>query len=334
MREIGAGRRPYPVSTAKRHHIVPQFLLARFAAPASNEGRLFYLDRRGGGSNGRIAVRDAAQRHRFYAVETAESTKDNRIEAFLGLIETHAAAALEKLLSDPSEMDEYDQIDIAMFLTMQTQRTPMAVARTEALVQQTAEEVFRDAAADPQRFTGEIAEVATDMSRAEIEAGRRELLKAIDEGRLKNRNLREEAWVATIDAWWEWSRYPLENSWYLLRPADGEFIVSDEGFAGVPIPNADRGTETTFPLAPDACLMLRSGSPGLRFVELPKRDVELVNLRTYGWADRFIYGRTQAAVTDTRALAKRKRHHVPRRPRGSLLPAETVRGVVRQTRPR
>jgi hypothetical protein len=312
MHEIGAGRRAFPKSDAKRHHIVPQFLLANFAEPPTKDGLLYALDRKTG-ANRRVAVRDAANRHRFYAVETTEAEKDNRIEAFLGLIEDHAARSLSRLLDDPLNMRELDPLDIALFLTMQTQRTPAAVARAEDLAQKTAEQVFRQAAADPEAFASDSAEIAEKfgLTPEEVEIGRRELVKAIDEGRLKNQNIRGEAWVAIIDSWLPAAEYPLKSSWFLMRPERGEFVTSDGGFAGVPVPGGQEASETTFPLAPDSCLMIRTGTPGLRIVEIPKRDVDMVNLRTYAWAERFIYGRTQAAVTGVRELAKKKRRRVP-----------------------
>jgi hypothetical protein len=98
--EIGARRRPFPQSDAKRHHIVPQFLLANFAEPPTKEGRLYAVDR-STGANHPVSVKNAANRHRFYAVETTEAGKDNRIEAFLALIEDHAAGSLRRLLEGP-----------------------------------------------------------------------------------------------------------------------------------------------------------------------------------------------------------------------------------------
>ena len=39
--------------------------------------------------------------------------------------------------------------------------------------------------------------------------------------------------------------------------------------------------------------------------------VARLNLRTYGWADHFVYGRTQKVLTDLRARAKRRPMEVP-----------------------
>jgi hypothetical protein len=307
MKEIGAGRRALPRSDAKRHHIVPQFLLAKFAEPpAKVGGHLYQLDRKSG-ANRRVAVKSAATRRRFYAVETTEAQKDNRIEAMLGLAEHHAALSLKKLLEDPASMDEYDRIDIAMFLTIQTQRTSEAVARTEAFIQETAEQVLREHVADQRAFAKSMADVGGGLADPTLEEARLKLLKAVDEGRLVNRNIREEAWRLILDSWLAASEHPLRMSWVLLRPRSGEFVTSDAGFAGVAnqaVDGAGETTETTFPLAPHACLMLRTGSPGLRFWEVPEVDVDRINLRTYAWAEQFIYGRTQAAVTGVRVLAK------------------------------
>jgi hypothetical protein len=42
-----------------------------------------------------------------------------------------------------------------------------------------------------------------------------------------------------------------------------------------------------------------------------RRDVENINLRTYGWAHRHIFGRSQEAVTSIRMLARRNRGRMP-----------------------
>ncbi len=310
MHAIGAGHRSLPRSEAKRHHIVPQFLLARFAEPPTKDGQLYQLDQRSG-ANRRVAVSKAAARHRFYAVETTEAEKDNRIEAMLGLAEHHAAESFVKLLDEPETMDEYDRIDIAMFLTIQTQRTPTAVARTEAIIQETADDVLREQVGDPEVFAKGMAEFGSKLAGQDLEEARQNLLRQIDDGNLVNPNIRGEAWSLILSTWLAAAETPLSMSWFLLRPEASEFVTSDGGFASVAVQNQTDGTETTFPLAPDACLLLRSGSPNLRFLDIPERDVESINLRTYGWAERFIYGRTQAAVTRVRALAKKNPRRIP-----------------------
>jgi len=45
LREIAEGTRPFPETTARRHHFVPAFSLACFAEPTGErKGRLFQLD--------------------------------------------------------------------------------------------------------------------------------------------------------------------------------------------------------------------------------------------------------------------------------------------------
>jgi hypothetical protein len=87
----------------------------------------------------RVSIKVAATRHRFYAVESTESPQDNRIESLLSLVEHHAAESIARLLEAPETMDEFDQIDIAIFVALQVQRTPTSLKRTEELILQTRE---------------------------------------------------------------------------------------------------------------------------------------------------------------------------------------------------
>jgi hypothetical protein len=62
-----------------------------------------------------------------------------------------------------------------------------------------------------------------------------------------------------------------------------------------------------------------TGARGTLYVD--RRGVEAINLRTYGWADRYIFGRSQEVVADVRRLAKArpKAVPVPRPPRQVLV---------------
>jgi hypothetical protein len=111
-------------------------------------------------------------------------------------------------------------------------------------------------------------------------------------------------------------------TWTLLRaPAGRDFVIGDTpvaiidptldprlglGFATSP------NTETTFPLDPSLCLHLKPGGEAWLEREASAAEVDDVNLRAYAWAQHSIYGRSQAAVTAVRAVAKSSRPTVIR----------------------
>jgi len=299
-----------PKSDAKRHHIVPRFLLARFAEPlGDNQGRLVQLDIKQGATNP-VSVKTAATRHRFYSVRSTEAEKDNRIESLIALIEDHAAESIRLLLECPEEMDEHDRIAISIFIALQVKRTPRALAKTEAMIRETGEAVIHEHVSDPEKFARTAQEHGSTLSRVELERMRRYLGKAIVDDRLRAKYVKEEAWRLMIENLLDAGRHPLEMEWFLLRPSDGQFVASDTGFSVV---RNDRDElETALPMAPDACLILTGRGDGLRRIKVPRRAVDELNLRAYGHADRFIFGRNQQAVTDVRYRAKKHPEQVPR----------------------
>ncbi len=310
MHEIGAGRRRMPESEAKRHHIVPRFLLARFAEPpGNNDGRLAQIDTTSG-ATARVSVKTAATRHRFYSVRSTEAEKDNRIESLISLVEDHAAEAIELLLECPERMGDHDRIAISIFIALQVQRTPRALARAEAMIRETAEAVLREHVGDPAAFAKAARERGVERPGEELERMRLHLQRAMSEGRLRAEYVREEAWRAMVDNLLEAGRHPLEMEWYLLRPGEGEFVASDNGFNVER--SADGKLETALPLAPDACLVLAGKGDGLRRIRVPREAVADLNLRTYADAERFIFGHSEKAVGNVRRLAEAHPGRLPR----------------------
>ncbi|HEX8753029.1 MAG TPA: DUF4238 domain-containing protein [Solirubrobacterales bacterium] len=106
--------------------------------------------------------------------------------------------------------------------------------------------------------------------------------------------------------------------WTLLRAPEGRFITCDRGYAiHDPTPSvpwaaqallSSENSETTFPLSSEVCLRLRRGSAsaGLSIAEVDARQVEQINLRTYGWAEDYMFGETQAALVAVRTAARQR----------------------------
>src|SRR6202035_2951904 len=305
MHDIGAGRRKWPSNPEKkRHHFVPRFILDSYAtSDGGATRRLVQLDKTTGGAF-KVRPEAAASRQRFYAVESDESPRDNRIEDFLSLVEGYAADPIKTLLKRSVELTEGDRTTIALMLALQERRTPFGIAEAGNAVERFGREQLATLAHDPRAFAEMWRKSAPDRgSPADIEAARLEVLAIATEGRLHLQNQREQGLLMMMDGWLSAAEALHLMHWYLLRPAPGaEFIQNDQGIARL-----DASTRF-FPLAPDACLLVCEGSRSLSFHgSTPQGTIE-ANLAIYGWAERFVFGRAPTVLTDTHAAAKRASH--------------------------
>jgi hypothetical protein len=106
--------------------------------------------------------------------------------------------------------------------------------------------------------------------------------------------------------------------WTLVVAPDGGLITSDRGIAihdpTPPYPWAAQGllsstnSETLVPLSDEHCLVMRPGRAtcGLAVSEIATREVETINLRIYGWADTYVFGKSQEALARVRVAARRR----------------------------
>jgi hypothetical protein len=101
--------------------------------------------------------------------------------------------------------------------------------------------------------------------------------------------------------------------WTLLR-CPNAFVTSDRAFAiHDPSPRfpfshqaimSSPEVETTIPVSVDMCLLLRPIGRGLHIQELSEHHTESVNLRTYGWADRYVFAPSKEAADAVATLAE------------------------------
>ncbi len=104
-----------------------------------------------------------------------------------------------------------------------------------------------------------------------------------------------------------------EMSWWVLSaPPNSQFILSDCPVAMYDVALRDgRGNafmssplaQTTLPLSPDICLLVLPSGPPLAERTAPAEEVAAVNLRTYAWCKRWIFGPTEQAVRGVRKHA-------------------------------
>src|SRR5436853_3277295 len=128
LAEIGKGEKSLLKSDANRHHFIPLLTVSRFA---TGDERLFQLDT-GTGKPQRTSVYAAASRRRFYTFEDEDGKKNNDVEAYFSLVESHAAPALLRM-DETGELSDIDRATIAFFLSLLWARTPGARSATEQL---------------------------------------------------------------------------------------------------------------------------------------------------------------------------------------------------------
>jgi hypothetical protein len=320
LREIAEGRSPWPPTQARRHHFVPAFLLARFATPGrQRKGFIFQLDTKSGKPQ-RTTPNDTAFGDELYAQDTDDGP-DRTIEAFLSVVEKHGARALQRLVDDPYGLSYEDRQTISYLLAFQHSRTPVGLK----LIMENAG-AMRDIAlridfgnADAfRRWYRDLVDGEADDD--EIEARRERMLKQLERGEAPLRPLKTEAFRLLLTTADDIAQVVNGLAWTICVANGGELVSSDRALAmHDPTPKApwsgnawlsSPNAETTVPLDPNHCLFLHPGETSISSVEIDANAVREINLRTYGWADRYIYGRTQEMVTTVRRQAKRMPHLV------------------------
>ena len=313
-----------PDSTAKRHHFIPRFLLRQFATERDGRHLIYQLEKRTG-QPCKVTVEAAASRHRFYAIHEEDGTTHNRVEAYLALVESHAAPAVRRLLDDPTGLVRTDAATISHHLALLLARTPLATERIASSVDQIMRLLMSNEFGDERQFAKTYRKAIGDDEPEKIEAMRLRMLAGLKDGSIAFPNERQVGLHYGFHGAGDTAQVIFQMPWVLLRPDEnaGEFITSDTGLAMFdPHPRypwtgnslmSSPHAQTTIPLTPTHCLVLLAGEPtGARTVRAAsRRDVEDINLRTYGWAHRHIFGRTQEAVTSIRMLARRNRGRVP-----------------------
>ena len=323
LREIAEGTRACPETTARRHHFVPAFSLARFAEPAGErKGRLFQLDVASGKPQ-RTSPDDAAFEIDLYTYGFGEE-RVNRMEAFLSIVEIHSARALARLRDDPAGLTPQDRATISYFLVLQESRTPAGLARSQRLQRASMEMINAVDLATAAGFRAEYQRrIGDDKTDDEIEAVRLTMKAQLEEGRVDYQHPKGMSIKLILGGAHEIAELVYGLDWVLLQAEDAEFVTSDRpismadpsprhswtGNGWISSPNAIN----FYPLSPHQGLLIHQGDEcGWSVATSGPKQVRRLNLQTYGWAERRIFGRTQQVVTEVRAQAKRYPNEVVR----------------------
>jgi hypothetical protein len=299
-------------SDAKRQHFVPQMLLRGFAVQSGEKHRLFQLDVASGKPQ-RTDTEAAASRRYFYRPTDPDGKVTNRLEGLLSVVESHSTPALQALLGQAGEVSSGERATLAFFFAMQMQRTPVAVAQIMGVANATLQAVVGEQLTNREKFADDYRRLFGEASDENIETFRQSMIETVRGGRVEMVDPGGAAFAQGLSIAPFQAEIIFDSEWRLLRRSCA-FVTSDRGFAihdpAPPYPWSTQAllsspeSETTIPLTTDVCLLVRLGDPNINEQELDEADAMAINLRTYGWADDFIFGATQDLVTAVRRAAK------------------------------
>lgn len=304
---------------AKRQHFVPRFLLRGFAEARNHKEYVFQMETTSRKAPMRVNVLRAASRHRLYTALGDDDKPSNRNEGYLALLEQHAAPALRHLMEEPETLSAGERATIAFLVALQMVRTPIAAEELTQLANAAFQQAASDLCSDRGAFADRRRELAGAATDAEIEEFRRRALDQVRKGQMRVSFSGGDAFSTSFKLAIKHARIVLAFDWTLLRAPSG-LITSDRGYAlhdptppypwGGPSLLGSASAEMTVPLSDTRCLLIRPGpvhvlsEPAVR--NITASHVQTLNLRTYGWAAKHLFGKTQAALDATRVASRRR----------------------------
>jgi hypothetical protein len=318
---IADGRKPWPESNAKRQHYVPKFQLADFTL----DGETLFQLKTATGAPRKTTPTLAASKKFFYVYPDAEMEggKVNVLEGFFAMVENHAAPIL-RLLATGDALSDTERATLSFFFALQWGRTPGALKKAQEFGSEVMASLLASNMSDKRKFAetrerlkaegdddGHSDEEAEELRQRSVEMLRGGELKIVDPsggntmGMLVN-NAGELAMMMFGTM-----------KWTVFVADQPVFVTSDRGcacFDPTPMhpwsghaPLSSPNATTIFPISRTACvLMTPSDDVTIETVQATDDDVRKLNLRTYGWADKLIFGATQDAIVRVRKDAKRQ----------------------------
>ena len=218
-------------NTAKRQHFLPQLMLRGFSRPRDGKDCLFQMETTTRKAPIKVDLRGAASRHRLYEMPGEDGERSNRIEGLFAMVEHHAAPALRHLRDDPLTLPGPDRATIALFVALQTMRTPAAAQQIKELANAAFQTAAGEFNSDRQAFAESYRRhFGEGVSPEEIERFRQETTAQIRDGRLSVVDRGGAAFSLGIQRASEQAPMLFDFEWTLLRAPAG-FITSDRAFA-------------------------------------------------------------------------------------------------------
>ncbi len=280
MHALVEGKVSLPTSDGSRHHYVPQFLLRRFRG----KGKLWQLDKETGEVE-ETTAKNTAWREDFYKVESTTGEHDGVIEGFFALAENYASEALEGLVRDGERLSNRDRGDLAFLVAIQEQRAPGFLGEFKLGLQ---EQAIARAAVYLANVKGKKRKQALESYDALVNS--RVMIVPPDQEVLR---LAFAAMSLT-------SQRINYLPWTVLKAKDALFVCSDRPLTmydltplypwRAPAWESSPTVEATLPLGRDLCLRIGPSQSKRLSVKETTTQVDRINLRTYGWAARYVYG--------------------------------------------
>ena len=226
--------------------------------------------------------------------------------------------ALRRLTASPASLSPGDRATIAYLVALQTMRTPSAAAQITRVANTALKTAASELLSEGARSPSCIATFHPNDTDEAIEEFRERVLAQIRAGEIRLDGTGGAAFATAFQHAIESVPIVIACHWTLLRSSTGGVITSDRAYAihdpSRHIPWAAQGllsserVEVTIPLSDSDCLLV---SPGFADAALDVREVsadelKLVNLRTYGWAQTYVFGKSQATLQAVRVEARRQ----------------------------
>ena len=308
------GEKTVPNAEGERHHYTPEFMLRRFRGKG---GKLYQLDKLDGSCEP-VRPKDAAWEPNLYTVESVTGEHNGIIEGFFSVAENFAAPSLGVLLNAPARFTEEDRGNVAFLIAIQEQRAPGWLEEWEQRMSQAA-------------TVAAVVELGNLPGPKGKRRKAREAAQGLIEGKVTIVPTREGLLQNVLLGLSHTVGPAYGLPWTILRAKTGTFVTSDRpltmhdptpphkfsGAAWLSSPFA----VTTMPLSSTACLRICPSDRGHFTDRGVSRQVDLINLRTYGWARRVIYGSSSEVLEalHARAVADPKAVPAPTKKRMVLL---------------
>ena len=304
--------------TSRRHHVVPKFLLNKFAEPRTSKGVLYALDKHTG--DVRVASSNNVTIEKDYYLlpddpELAGYAKDLP-EGDLSRIEAAAAPVIGRLCDGSILPESFDaRASLALFTAVMRARTPREREQFAAASEHRLNEVARQAHHHRNAIRRFLEGRQDSVGAEDLDAFAQRMKDASDKDEIHVKVPIDRSLGTLLRLAVEMAAGIEQMSWWILR-ASGEhaFVISDCPLAMYDVAlregrgnafNSSPLAETTLPLSPDACLQLRTSGPRLAERRIEASDVDEINLRTYAWANRWSFG-SEESVVAAHDLARRE----------------------------
>lgn len=324
LEDIAEGRREMPGSDAVYQHYVPQLHLRGFSPnprPPKN-ALIWQLDKATGVIEQKRVARVGGDK-RFNRVKGPDDKYTNAVEAWLSIVEFHAAPALERLGASTTPPSYPDRITTAFYLALQEARTPHGLRNVETTSDMVMdahlalwthdEEMFADICRDA--GIKETPEVVEDLRR-----------RMSEPGYIKMADARTHAFNVAISIAGDLTNVIAPMTWTLAHTNE-PLVVGDHPITHYdPEPPMYPWTEPTWRSAPSAesyipfnsTTMLKMTHPHRRgerdftVADLSADEAAELNLRSYGWATQFVFAEDHATLERVHERAQADPDAVPR----------------------